>query len=85
MASQYLPVRFHPLEVTNAEGADALREFLDRTFGRLDVLINNAGITCDDEASGLEVKLSTLRITLETNALGPLQLSQTLTPVLKRS
>jgi NAD(P)-dependent dehydrogenase (short-subunit alcohol dehydrogenase family) len=83
--TQKLTAQFHPLDVTNSESAGALRDFLARTFGRLDVLINNAGIISDDEASGLEVKLSSVRDTLETNTLGPLQLSQTLVPLLKRS
>src|SRR6266403_3497014 len=85
LAAQKLNAQFHPLDVTSSESAGALRDFLERTFGRLDVLINNAGIISDDEASGLEVKLSIVRTTLETNTLGPLQLSQTLAPLLKRS
>jgi NAD(P)-dependent dehydrogenase (short-subunit alcohol dehydrogenase family) len=85
LAAQRLTARFQPLDVTSSESAGALRDFLERTFGRLDVLINNAGIISDDEASGLEVKLATLRTTLETNTLAPLQLSQTLVPLLKRS
>jgi NAD(P)-dependent dehydrogenase (short-subunit alcohol dehydrogenase family) len=85
LAAQKLTARFQPLNVTSSESASALRDFLERTFGRLDVLINNAGIITDDEASGLEVKLSTVRTTLETNTLAPLQLSQTLLPLLKRS
>jgi NAD(P)-dependent dehydrogenase (short-subunit alcohol dehydrogenase family) len=71
--------------VTSSESAGALRDFLQHTFGWLDVLINNAGIISDDESSGLEVKPSTVRTTLETNTLAPLQLSQTLVPLLKRS
>src|SRR5690242_20229332 len=66
LAAQKLTARFHPLDVTSSEGAVALRDFLERTFRRLDVLINNAGIISDHEASGLEVKLSTVRTTLET-------------------
>src|SRR5262245_36738772 len=85
LAAQKLTAQFQPLEVTSSDSASALRDFLDRTFGRLDVLINNAGIIADDEASGLEVKLSTVRTTLETNTLAPLQLAQTLAPLLKRS
>jgi NAD(P)-dependent dehydrogenase (short-subunit alcohol dehydrogenase family) len=85
LAAQKLTARFHPLDVTSSESAGALRDFLDHAFGHLDVLINNAGIISDDEASGLEVKLSTVRTTLETNTLGPLQLAQTLVPLLKRS
>jgi NAD(P)-dependent dehydrogenase (short-subunit alcohol dehydrogenase family) len=85
LAAQKLTAQFHPLDVANSESAAALRDFLERTFGLLDVLINNAGIISDDEASGLEVKMSTVRTTFETNTLGPLQLSQTLLPLLKRS
>jgi NAD(P)-dependent dehydrogenase (short-subunit alcohol dehydrogenase family) len=85
LAAQKLTARFHPLDVTSSTGAAALRDFLDQTFGHLDVLINNAGIISDDEAAGLEVKLSTVRATLETNTLAPLQLAQTLLPLLKRS
>jgi NAD(P)-dependent dehydrogenase (short-subunit alcohol dehydrogenase family) len=85
LASQKLLAQFHPLNVTEPESTAALRDFLERTFGRLDVLVNNAGIITDEEASGLEVKLSTMRTTLETNTLAPLHLAQTLAPLLKRS
>lgn len=85
LAAQKLTVRFHPLDVTSSESAEKLRDFLESTFGHIDVLINNAGIISDDEASGLEVKATTVRATFETNTLGPLQLSQTLMPLLKRS
>src|SRR4030095_12834036 len=82
--AQKLSAQFHPLNVTEPESVAALRDFLERTFGRLDVLINNAGIIMDEDASGLEVKLSTVRATLETNTLAPLHLAQTLAPLLKR-
>jgi NAD(P)-dependent dehydrogenase (short-subunit alcohol dehydrogenase family) len=85
LAGQNLAVQFQPLEVTEAKSIAALRDSLERTFGRLDVLINNAGIIAPEEASGLEVKLATVRATLETNTLAPLLLSQTLLPLLKRS
>lgn len=76
---------FHPLDVTDESSVVALRDHLEKTFSRLDVLINNAGIVASDETSGLEVKLSTVRTTLETNTLAPLRLAQTLAPLLKRS
>jgi len=85
LAAQKLSVQFQPLDVISAESIVALRDFLKQTFDRLDVLINNAGIIAEDDASGLEVKLSAVRNTLETNAIAPLLLSQTLAPLLKRS
>jgi NAD(P)-dependent dehydrogenase (short-subunit alcohol dehydrogenase family) len=85
LEAQNLAVQFQPLNVTDPAGISALRDFLDRTFGRLDVLINNAGIITGEEAPGLAVSLATVRATLETNTLAPLHLAQTLVPLLKRS
>ena len=58
---------------------------MDRAFGRLDVLINNAGIFSKKDGPGLTVKLQSVRSTLETNTLAPLRLAQALAPLLKRS
>jgi NAD(P)-dependent dehydrogenase (short-subunit alcohol dehydrogenase family) len=85
LGAQKLSAQFHPLNVTDPKGAAALRGHLERTFGRLDVLINNAGIFSKEDGPGLEVKLETVRATLETNTLAPLHLSQVLAPLLKRS
>jgi len=85
LAAQKLAAEFHPLDVTDADSIAALRDFLKDTYGRVDVLINNAGIIAKGEAPGLKVDLATVRATLGTNALGPLHLAQTLAPLLKHS
>jgi NAD(P)-dependent dehydrogenase (short-subunit alcohol dehydrogenase family) len=85
LAAQKLTVQFHPLDVTDPPSVTALRDFLDRTFGRLNVLVNNAGILSKEDRGGLDVPLQTVRATLETNTLGPLHLSQALAPLLRRS
>jgi len=85
LAAQNLPVTFQPLDVTDGKSIAALRNFLQRTYGRLDVLINNAGVIAKGEAPALKVDLATVRTTLETNTLGPLRLAQALAPLLKRS
>ena len=84
LAAQNLTVQFRTLDVTSMKSIIALRDFLKRTHGRLDVLINNAGIIAKGDAPGLEVDIETVRMTLETNALGPLHLSQSLVPLLLR-
>jgi NAD(P)-dependent dehydrogenase (short-subunit alcohol dehydrogenase family) len=84
LAALNLTVQFQPLDVTSSKSIVALREFLKRAYGRLNVLINNAGIIAKGDAPGLEVDMDTVRETLETNALGPLHLSQTLAPLLQR-
>jgi NAD(P)-dependent dehydrogenase (short-subunit alcohol dehydrogenase family) len=84
LAAQNLTVQFRLLDVTLGKSI-AAREFLKRTYGRLDVLINNAGIIASGDAAGLKVDMETVRVTLETNALGPFHLSQALAPLLLRS
>src|SRR4029453_1756607 len=46
-------VDFHPLSVTDEASIRALRDHLTSQFGRLDVLVNNAGILTDTDAGGL--------------------------------
>src|SRR5438552_19012935 len=53
LTAQNLTAEFHPLNVTDQESIAKLREFLETSLGRVDVLINNAGIIMDEEASGL--------------------------------
>jgi NAD(P)-dependent dehydrogenase (short-subunit alcohol dehydrogenase family) len=78
-------VDFHPLSVTDEASIRALRDHVASQFGRLDVLVNNAGIITDTEAGGLDVSLATVRETLETNTLAPLRMAQMLLPLLKQS
>ena len=85
LVAQNLTVQFRSLDVTSGKSIAALREFLKRTYGRLDVLINNAGIIARGDAPGLKVDMETVRVTLETNALGPFHLSQALASLLQRS
>ena len=85
LGAQKLAAEFQPLDVTDAAGIAALRDFLKNTYGRLDVLINNAGIIAKGDAPALKVDLAAVRATLETNTLGPLHLAQMLAPLLKRS
>ena len=80
-------VRFHALDVTDALSIDRLARFLEESFGRLDVLVNNAGIFPDPApGSGAEsifaADLETIRAALETNTLGALRLCQALIPLM---
>jgi len=85
LAKQNLTAEFHVLDVTDGKSIAALRDFLEDRYGRLDALINNAGIIAKGEDDALKVDLTTVRATLETNTLGPLHLAQELASLLKRS
>jgi NAD(P)-dependent dehydrogenase (short-subunit alcohol dehydrogenase family) len=86
LAAQGLAVHFHPLDVTDESSILALAEAV-RRIGRLDVLVNNAGIFCDGEpgtgaASVFLAELPPVRKSFETNTLGPLRLCQVLIPLM---
>ncbi len=82
------PIR---LDVTD-EGS--VRQFADsvrKTCGRVDVLVNNAGIMIDTKdswsesaSSVLKAKVETIRTTMETNAYGALRVTQALLPLMPR-
>jgi len=55
LAAQDLTVQFQPLDVTSRRSIVALRDFLKRTHGRINVLISDGGIIAKGDASGLEV------------------------------
>jgi len=81
-------VTFHPLDVADGGSATALRDHIRTSYGRLDVLVNNAGIFPDPspgsaESSVFEAELEPIRRAFETNTLGALRLSRLLIPLMQ--
>lgn len=58
---------------------------IERRSGKLDILINNAGIFIDRHMNILELDQNTFQLTMETNLYGPLRLSQACFPLLCQS
>jgi NAD(P)-dependent dehydrogenase (short-subunit alcohol dehydrogenase family) len=82
------------LDVTDPSTHGEVYDFIDRVFGRLDVLVNNAGIclenptaTGSDPRAGQPSTLSSevLRETFETNFFGTVALTQKLLPLIRRA
>jgi NAD(P)-dependent dehydrogenase (short-subunit alcohol dehydrogenase family) len=82
LRSQGLDARAVELDVTNAANIAALPAFLEEQFGRLDVLVNNAGVQLD---TGFDVSPDTLRQTYEANVIGPYAITQALLPLLRQA
>jgi len=82
-----LDVQFLKLDVTNKKDYAQAAEFLEKNFGKLNILINNAGISADGLAgtSVSTTKEQSLRNTFETNFFAPIALTQALLPLLRKS
>jgi NAD(P)-dependent dehydrogenase (short-subunit alcohol dehydrogenase family) len=86
-----LAVLGHPIDCQVADVADdasvaAFGAWLAGRIGRVDVLINNAGILIERYTTRLlELPLTTLRTTLETNFFGMLRVSQAVVPLMLAS
>ncbi|WP_151086348.1 SDR family oxidoreductase [Hymenobacter baengnokdamensis] len=70
------------LDVTNAADVAALPVYFEQTFGRLDILINNAGVQLDD---GFDISPDTLRQVYETNTIAPYAITRVLLPLLREA
>jgi NAD(P)-dependent dehydrogenase (short-subunit alcohol dehydrogenase family) len=72
----------HPLDVTSEPGVARLRTFVEETFGRVDVLVNNAAVFLDEGRSVLDVETEIYRVTIDVNVLGPLRTCRALVPLM---
>jgi NAD(P)-dependent dehydrogenase (short-subunit alcohol dehydrogenase family) len=73
------------LEVTDPASIQRVAADLDRRFGRLDVLVNNAAIHYDTWQQASTADLRVVREALEVNLVGAWQTSLTLLPLLRQS
>lgn len=80
-----LAVESAQLDVADIASCAALQAWLEREVGRLDVLINNAGIFIDPPGVAVtEMPLEILRQTLDVNLYGVLRVTQALVPLMRR-
>lgn len=79
-----LPVTFHQLDVTDATSLRRLTKTVADGYGRADVLVNNAGISLDEDGAAIRTDLAVIRQTMETNFYGALRLCQALVPLMER-
>jgi len=78
-------VIFRQLDVTDSASIAGLAAFVEKEFGQLDILVNNAAIRIDQGMMGENVSIEILREMMEANTYGPLMVCQALIPLLKKS
>jgi len=85
LRKQGLDVIFHQLDPTDARSIEELAQFLEKEFGRLDVLVNNAGIMLPEDSAAIDVDLDIVRKTFEVNVVAVLALSQAMVPLMRKN
>jgi NAD(P)-dependent dehydrogenase (short-subunit alcohol dehydrogenase family) len=78
----------HPvvIDVSDSESIRTAARQVERDFGRLDILINNAGVMTDDKEKKVsEQTLETWRKTFDTNLFGLIETTQAFLPLLRKS
>jgi len=78
-------VTFLEIDVSKSESIRRAAENFSKQADHLDSLVNNAGILLDEDEDILTISAKTFETTLRTNTLGPLLVSQSFLPSLKKS
>ena len=73
------------LDVTDQKSIERLRDEVKNYFGKLDVLVNNAGTVYDTWQGIVEARLDDVRQAFETNTLGAWRMCQTFMPLIRQS
>ena len=74
-----------PLDVTDDASVAAAAELIEQQAGRLDVLVNNAGITGGMPQEPTRVSADQVRAVMETNVIGVMRTIDAMLPLLRRS
>jgi len=73
------------LDVTDDASVSAAAASVEERFGRLDVLVNNAGVTGGMPQEPTRVGIDTMRTAVETNVFGVIRVTNAFLPLLRRS
>jgi NAD(P)-dependent dehydrogenase (short-subunit alcohol dehydrogenase family) len=84
LRSEGIDARFIPIDLNDTATLGAAAKAIEADFGKLDVLVNNAGIA-PEAGAPLQSDLEVARQTFETNFFGQVAVSQALVPLLRLS
>jgi NAD(P)-dependent dehydrogenase (short-subunit alcohol dehydrogenase family) len=74
-----------PLDVSDDASVTAAAQLIEERAGRLDVLVNNAGITGGWPQEPTTLSAETIRAAVETNVIGVIRVINAMLPLLRRS
>jgi len=85
LRAEGIDVRYLPIELTSAESIASAAATISDAYGRLDVLVNNAGITDQADGPPSSCSMNSVRRIFDTNFFGSLAVTQAMLPLLRTS
>jgi len=85
LKSEGIDVSFFPLDVTDYPAIQTLVTDIEKDKGHIDILVNNAGIHLNPDESALDVKIDTIRQSMEVDVYGHVFLCQKVIPLMKKN
>lgn len=85
LKAEGIDAEFVLVNVEDEQTHERAAEFIENRFGKLDVLVNNAGIALDVDFKPSAVPQDLLRRTFDTNFFGLIALTQSLLPLIRKS
>lgn len=90
LKNEGLDVEYIKLDVDDPKTHESAAKFVDATYGKLDILINNAGIFLNEFDNGSPIPASktssdVFRKTFDTNFFNTVELTQRFLPLVKKS
>jgi len=85
VASGFQNVKAIEIDVTNAASIAAAKDLIEAEQGKLDILINNAGVLGVNPQTAGETSVTDIRSVFDTNFFGVIEVTQAFLPLLKKS
>ncbi|WP_240842564.1 SDR family NAD(P)-dependent oxidoreductase [Acidaminobacter sp. JC074] len=77
-------LHFHRLDISSDDSVNKILSYVEDSFGRLDVLVNNAAINYDTWQKTVSADMNLVLDTINVNVLGAWRLIQAFTPMMKK-
>ncbi|MGD0280249.1 MAG: SDR family oxidoreductase [Smithella sp.] len=85
LREQKLDVKFVEIDLVRPESIQAAASLIHNDFQRLDVLVNNAGISDPGDGQPSKADIVAVRRVLDTNFFGTFMVTQAMLPLLRKS
>lgn len=82
---QYDNVAYRRLDVTDSKDIANLRDWILKTYGRVDILINNAGVYLDEGVSVFDVDENIMQDTFAVNFYGSFHMCRAFVPIMRQN